>query len=145
MGQPVEFVHEAEPPRVLRAQALPYPELKRVWVRVELTPFAAHPELEMVILGPDGSVEAEMFMVYVPFTYVSLTMHLRRPPQPSQPYCLMLRLTRDDLLLDQRAAPFDLVFVERDAAKAAADALTWPERGVAIAPLPSTPDMESSV
>ena len=79
LNQPIEFVHEDEPPRFLRAQALPYPDLQRVWTRVQLTPFAGHPELEMAILDPDGQPEAAMAMVDVQFTYVSLTMHLKRP------------------------------------------------------------------
>jgi len=76
-----------------------------------------------------------MAMVDVQFTYVSLTMHLKRP-QPGALYHLLLRLTRDNTLLDQRAVPFDLVFVERDEAMAEAEALTWSERGAAIEPLP---------
>lgn len=134
-NQPIDFVHEDEPPRFLRAQALPYPDLARVWTRVQLTPFAGHPELEMVILDPNGQPAATMRMVDVQFTYISLTMHLKRP-QPDDRYHLVLRLTRDNTLLDQRAIPFDLVFVERDEAKAEAEALEWPERGAAIEPLP---------
>ena len=135
LNQPIDFLHEDEPPRFVRAQALPYPDLQRVWTRVQLTPFAGHPELEMVILDPDGQPEATMAMVDVQFTYVSLTMHLRRP-RPGDPYHLLLRLTRDHTLLDQRAVPFDLVFVERDEAMAEAEALEWSERGAAIEPLP---------
>ena len=134
-NQPIVFAQEDEPPRLLRAQALPYPDLQRVWVRVQLTTFAAHPELEMTLLGPDGSPHASMTMVDVPYTYVSLTLHLRQP-QPGQPYALQARVTRDHTLLDERTVPFSLVFVERDQAKSDADALEWTERGVAIEPLP---------
>ena len=136
MNDPVQFVIEEEPPRFLRAQALPYPELKRVWARVELTAIASRPgpELEMAILDPDGREAAAMVMVDVQHSYVSLTMHLKQP-LPGQPYQLLLRLTRDDMLLDQRAVPFDLVFVERDEAKAEAEALTWTERAASISPL----------
>ncbi len=142
MSDPVQFLVEDEPPRFLRAQALPYPELKRVWARVELTPFARRPgpELEMAILGPDGREVAAMAMVDVQHSYVSLTMHLRQP-LPDERYTLLLRLTSEDTLLDQRAVPFDLVFVERDEAMAGAEALSWTERAVAIAPLPDGPDL----
>lgn len=135
LDQPIEFVHEDEPPRFLRAQALPYPDLQRIWTRVQLTPFAGHPELEMAIIDPDGQPAAAMTMVDVQFTYVSLTMHLKRP-RPGESYHLALRLTRDNTLLDQRAVPFNLVFVERDEAMAEAEALAWTERGAAIEPLP---------
>lgn len=138
MTDPVQFVAEEEPPRFLRAQALPYPDLKRVWMRVQLTPFAVRPgpELEMALLGPEGQEEAAMVMVDVQHTYVSLTMHLRRT-QPGQPYQLLLRLTRDDHLLDQRSVPFDLIFVERDDAMAEAEGLIWTERATPIAPIAS--------
>jgi hypothetical protein len=144
LNQPIEFVHEDEPPRFLRAQALPYPDLQRVWTRLELTPFSGHPELEMVILDPDGQPEAAMAMVDVQFSYVSLTMHLKRP-QPGALYHLLLRLTRDNTLLDQRAVPFDLVFVERDEAMAEAESLAWTERGVAIEPLPPDEDLPDGI
>lgn len=134
-GQPIDFVHEDQPPRFLRAQALPYPELSRVWTRVQLTEFVAHPDLEMVIVGPGDQVETTMTMVDVQHTYISLTMHLKRP-QPGQPYLLLLRLTRENLLLDQRAVPFGLVFVDRDEAMAEAETLLWTERGAPITPLP---------
>ena len=76
-----------------------------------------------------------MAMVDVQFTYVSLTMHLKRA-RAGEAYHLVLRLTRDNTLLDQRTVPFDLVFVERDEAMADAEALAWTGRGAAIEPLP---------
>lgn len=139
LNQPVGFLHESEPPRFLRAQALPYPDLKRVWTRVQLTEFVGRPELELAILGPDGAEEAAMVMVDVQHTYVSLTMHLKRVV-PQAPYRLLLRLTRDNLLLDQREVPFDLVFVERDEAKAEAELIQWPQRAVPITSLPDVTD-----
>lgn len=138
--RPVDFRYEEEPPRFLRAQALPYPDLQRVWTRVQLTEFVGHPELEMVILGPDDREEAYMVMVDVPYTYISLTMHLKRS-LPGQRYRFLLRLTRDHTLLDQREVPFDLVFVDRDQAKAEAEQIAWTERGVPITPLPPEPEI----
>ena len=134
MIAPVDFFEESEPPRFVRGQALPYPDLQRVWTRVQLTEFASHPELEMVILGPDGREEAAMVMVDVQFTYISLTMHLKHS-LPGQTYRLLLRLTRDQTLLDQREVSFDLVFVDRDEAKAEAEQLLWAKRSVPVMPL----------
>ncbi|MER2599174.1 MAG: hypothetical protein ABTQ73_06615 [Caldilineales bacterium] len=138
--QPLEFFHEDQPPHMLRGQALPYPDLQRVWVRVQLAPFAGHPELEMVILDSAAQPVASMIMVDVQFAYVSLTLHLKQP-QPAAPYTLLLRLTRDHTLLDQRAVPFVLTFVERDQAKAEAEGMIWPERGVPITPLTPEDDL----
>lgn len=136
MTAPIDFLEESEPPRFVRGQALPYPDLQRVWTRVQLTEFAGHPELEMVILGPDGREQAAMVMVDVQFTYVSLTMHLKHS-LPGETYRLVLRLTRDQTLLDQREISFDLVFVDRDEAKAEAEQLLWAKRGVPVMPLPA--------
>ena len=136
MTAPIDLFEESEPPRFMRGQALPYPDLQRVWTRVQLTEFAGHPELEMAIFGPDGREEAAMVMVDVQFTYVSLTMHLKRS-FPGETYRLLLSLTRDQLLLDQREISFDLVFVNRDEAKAEAEQLLWPTRGVPVMPLPA--------
>ena len=49
---------EKEPPRILRAEVWPYPELNRLWVRLEISPFAAFPNLELILLDPDSQ---EMF------------------------------------------------------------------------------------
>ena len=135
MTTPVDFFEESEPPRFIRGQALPYPDLQRVWTRVQLTDFAGHPELEMVILGPDDDEEAAMVMVDVQFTYISLTMHLKHS-LPGETYRLLLRLTRDQTLLDQREISFDLVFVDRDEAKAEAEQLHWDRRGAPVTRLP---------
>lgn len=139
LNQPIGFLNESEPPRFLRAQALPYPDLKRVWARIQLTEFVGRPELELVILGPDGAEEAAMVMVDVQHTYVSLTMHLKHA-LPQAPYRLLLRLTRDNLLLDQREVPFDLVFVDRNEAKAEAELIQWSQRAVPITPLSDVAD-----
>ncbi len=136
MTTPIDFFEESEPPRFIRGQALPYPDLQRVWTRVQLTDFAGHPVLEMAILGPDGREEAAMVMVDVQFTYVSLTMHLKHS-LPGETYRLLLRLTRDQTLLDQREISFALVFVDRDEAKAEAEQLQWDRRGVPVTPLPA--------
>ena len=132
----IDFLEESEPPRFVRGQALPYPDLQRVWTRVQLTEFAGHPELELVILGPDDLEEAAMVMVDVQFTYVSLTMHLKHSLR-GETYRLLLRLARDQTLVDQREISFVLVFVDRDKAKAEAEQLLWSTRGVPIMPLPA--------
>jgi hypothetical protein len=136
---PVDLFEEHEPPRFVRGQALPYPDLRRVWTRIQLSEFAGHPELELVILGPDDREEAAMVMVDVQFTYVSLTMHLKHSLAGAA-YRLLLRLTRDHWLLDQREISFHLVFVDRDEARAESEQLLWPTRGVPIMRLPSQDD-----
>lgn len=101
---------ETQPPAILRAEVWPYPGLDRLWVRVETGPFAAYPNLAITVLGPDGAVAATMFMVEIRDAYQSVTLHLRRPPQPGARYALELELTRDERTLDTRRLEFDLVF-----------------------------------
>jgi hypothetical protein len=101
---------EEQPPTILRAEAWPYPELDRLWVRVELAPFVAFPNLELFLTDETGEVVSTMFMVEVREPYQSLTLHLRQPPQPDRPYRLAIELTRDEQVLDTRELDFDLVF-----------------------------------
>jgi hypothetical protein len=101
---------EERPPAISRAEVWPYPELDRLWVRLELSPFVAFPNLELVLAGPDGEVVNSMYMVEVHETYQSLTLFLRQPPQPGQRYLLTMELTRDEQVLDRRELDFDLVF-----------------------------------
>ncbi len=101
---------EDEPPRLLRAEVWPYPNLERLWVRLEISPFVAFPNLELILFDPGGDAINSMYMVEVRETYQSLTLHLRQPPQPEQRYHLTVELTRDEQVLDTRELDFDLVF-----------------------------------
>jgi hypothetical protein len=101
---------EEHPPLIERAEAWPYPELDRLWVRVETSPFAAYPNLGFTLLGPEGEVVSSMYMIEIRNPYQSLTMHLRRPPLAGQRYRLEILLSRADQSLDQRALDFDLVY-----------------------------------
>jgi len=101
---------EAHPPVIQRAEAWPYPELTRLWVRVEISPFVAFPNLAITVTGPDEAVVAAMFMVEIRDPYQSVTLHLRQAPQPGEKYTLELELSRDEVLLDTHRLEFDLVF-----------------------------------
>jgi hypothetical protein len=101
---------EDRPPTIQRAEVWPYPELNRLWVRVEISPFVAYPNLELILSDPNGEVINSMYMVEVRETYQSLTLHLRQEPHPGQPYRLTIELTRDEQMLDTRQLHFELVF-----------------------------------
>ncbi|MCC7353063.1 MAG: hypothetical protein IT330_04835 [Anaerolineae bacterium] len=110
----INLSYEDSPPRIERVQVLPYPDLKRLWVRIQLTSFAAHPNVEVSVLGPDGEVAAEMFVVENRETYLSLTLHLPAPV-PGARYLARVALQRGHETvetLDMQEYPFDLVFVE---------------------------------
>jgi hypothetical protein len=101
---------EARPPVIQRAEVWPYPELDRLWVRVETGPFVAFPNLAITVIAPDEAVVATMFMVEIRDPYQSVTLHLRQAPQPGEKYTLALELSRDEVALDTRRVGFDLVF-----------------------------------
>lgn len=103
---------ETEPPTIRRAEAWPYPDLQRLWARIETSPFVAHPNLTLTVRDPDGAVVCTMFMVEIREPYQSVTLHLRQPPRAGERYELMIELERDEQTLDARTVPFDLVFRE---------------------------------
>ena len=105
---------EAQPPVIERGEVWPYPGLKRLWVRVQVSAFAAFPNLALTVTDPDGGVACSMFMVEIRDPYQSVTLHLRREPAPGASYRLEIELMRDEAILDTRAIDFELVFREPD-------------------------------
>jgi hypothetical protein len=101
---------EEHPPAIRRAEVWPYPDLVRLWVRMETTPFAAFPNVAFTVTDPDGAAAASMFMVEIREPYQSVTLHLRRPPRPGERYRLEIELSRDETVLDTRSIDFDLTF-----------------------------------
>lgn len=101
---------EERPPVFLRAEAWPYPDLQRLWVRLEISSFAAFPNLELTLTDSHGEVVSRMFVVEVREAYQSLTLHLRQEPRAGKPYRLTVELTRDEQVLDTRSLVFDLIF-----------------------------------
>ena len=105
-------VAEVHPPVIERAEALPYPELSRLWVRIQISPFATCPDLALNLLDPDGMVVSTMFVVEAREPYQSLTLHLRHPPRPGELYRLDIELSRNREVLDTRQLSFELAFKE---------------------------------
>lgn len=101
---------ETSPPVILRAEVWPYPDLQRLWVRVEISPFAAHPNLAFAVSDPEGLIVCTMYIVEAREPYQSVTLHLRQAPRPGECYRLHIELSRDDAVLDERSIPFELVF-----------------------------------
>jgi hypothetical protein len=105
-------VVESHPPTIERTQVLPYPELSRLWVRVQISPFETYPDLALTLLDPDGKVASTMFVIQAHEPYQSLTLHLRQPPRAGGLYRLEIELSRDGELLDARSIRFELTFKE---------------------------------
>lgn len=101
---------EEHPPVIRRAEVWPYPDLRRFWVRLETSPFAAFPNLELILTDAEERVVSSMFVVEVRDTYQSLTLHLRQEPRPGERYRLTFALSRNEDVLDTQVLDFDLVF-----------------------------------
>ena len=108
-------VTEDRPPQIIRAEVWPYPDLKRLWVRLQTSPFASYPDIALTARDPDGCVVATMFIVEARETYQSLTLHLRQLPRPSAQYQLEIELRRDEKILDTQTVSFELTFKEPEA------------------------------
>ena len=59
----------------------PYPDLKRIWTRLWLTPVPeeTRPNLEVVIYNPDGTENCSVFMLEHAEARAETTLHLRNP------------------------------------------------------------------
>lgn len=111
-----------EPLRFERIVLYPYPDLKRIWTRLWLTAAQdQQPNVELVVLNPDGSENNSVFMMARSEQRIETTLHLRTP-QPGATYRVIAALSAglgDDVqLLDRHE--FDLILEFRD-----------PERGQA--------------
>ncbi len=74
--------------RVVRAEATPYADGRRVKVGVSLTPFLERPDVELRIADPAGETLAEADVVECVEPEFELTLHLRHLP----PKAMLCRL-----------------------------------------------------
>jgi hypothetical protein len=106
----VPVYEETVPPTIERAEVWPYPDLMRLWVRVQVSRFAQFPNLAFEVTDPDGAVVASLYMVEIREPYQSITLHLRPEPRPGATYCCRVELIRDEQLLDEQAVDFELTY-----------------------------------
>jgi hypothetical protein len=92
---------------IRKLRAIPLPDMKRVTVEMELSPFAEHPNLDISILSPKGEVIANMFVVEARDQVMALTLHLRQP-EPAGLYTARLVVLKGEETLDQREVTFNL-------------------------------------
>ncbi|MCO6450944.1 MAG: hypothetical protein J5I90_09185 [Caldilineales bacterium] len=109
--QSINLNFDAGPIRIERMAVHPYPDLARLWVRVQLSPFENPPNVRLLCLDADGKTAAEMLLVEWREPYISLTMHLKNP-MPDASYIMRVEVVRDEQLIDSKEHPFDLVFSE---------------------------------
>ncbi len=108
----VRVVRGPEQTKIESIEVYPYPDLKRLWVRIELTPFDERPSLDLEIFDPRGNLVSEMLVVDAMEYSFSVTMHLRNAPEPDETYFLRASLVRGQEEIDSFERTFDLVFVD---------------------------------
>jgi hypothetical protein len=92
---------------IRKLRAIPLPDVKRVTVEMELSPFAEYPDLDLSILSPQGEAVANMLVVEARDQVMALTLHLRQP-EPAALYTARLTVLRGAETLDQREVTFPL-------------------------------------
>ena len=112
MAAGITLKFDAGPLRIERMEVHPYPDLRRLWVRVQLSNFATPPNVRLACLDATGAEVADMLLVEWQDAYISMTMHLRQP-EPGAQYTFRAEVARDEELLDSRDLPFVLEFQDQ--------------------------------
>ena len=116
MARGLTFRFDKPEIEVERVAVYPYPDLTRLWVRVQITSFATPVVVELTCMDQDGQEVSDMLLVDWRDPYISLTMHLKKPPQPDAMYTLMVHVERDEQTLVDYHHDFPLTFVDPDQA-----------------------------
>ena len=99
---------------VERVAVYPYPDLTRLWIRIQITSFATPVVVELTCLDEDGIEVASMLLVDWRDPYISLTMHLKKTPKPDTVYVLHVHIERNEKILVEHNHDFSMVFVNPD-------------------------------
>ena len=110
---------EADAPlRFERILIYPYPDLRRLWVRIWLPARMEDeaPNVELIVYNPDGSENNSLVLLAQTDTRLNNTFHLKAPVLPDQIYRVEALLS---VGLDRKAQPvdhrsFDLTLTFRD-------------------------------
>ena len=106
------------PLRFERILIYPYPDLRRLWVRIWLPARLEEdaPNVELTLYNPDGSENSSLVLLAQSDTRLNNTLHLKDPVLPGQIYrmeaSLTLGLSKDAQLVDRKT--FDLTLAFRD-------------------------------
>ncbi len=108
----IQIEWDEQTPRIVAASVLPYPDLRRLWLRVALSPFGEYPNLDMTITDPVGRPVASASMIELRQQELALTLHLSQPPQPDAIYQAHLVLSHGGEERHRLTVDFPLTFVE---------------------------------
>ena len=113
----INLFDDAEPLRFKHILIYPYPDLKRLWVRVWLpAKQGAEPNVELRLLNPNGSENNSLLLLAQTDVRLNNTFHLKEPVQPGATYRMVAELTQgfgdQAELLDRQE--FDIVLEFRN-------------------------------
>lgn len=113
----ISLFDEDEPLAFKRILIYPYPDLKRLWVRIWLpAKQGAEPNVELRIYNPDGRENNSLVLLAQTDTRLNNTLHLKEPLQPGATYHVQAELSsgfgQEAQILDQQA--FDMVLEFRN-------------------------------
>ena len=108
---PVPEIEETTP-KIERLLIYPYPDLTKLWVRIDLSPFSKYPNVEATLYAPEGRRLSGFNIIENRDFNISVTLHLRSEPQEGETYRLEVTLSRDNEILAQETKSFPMVFVE---------------------------------
>lgn len=94
----IDFVNPDQVPqpkhkiRIVGLQAIPYPDRRRVWVEVKVTPFQERPNLLLVVQKDNGTIVNELSVIETMHANMEFTVHIRTPSDPAGDYVLIVEL-----------------------------------------------------
>lgn len=90
----INFMQGADQPlRVRRIVLLPYPDLTRLWLRMQLEAMPAEPpNIDIQIWNPDDTENLRASYVAYDDTYVDATLHMK-DPEPGKIYTCTTRVS----------------------------------------------------
>ncbi len=112
----ISLFQQDEPLKFQRIVLYPYPDLKRIWTRLWITPVAdQQPNVEVHVLNPDGSENTSVYMMMRSEERIETTLHLRNGV-PGETYRvvaeLSLGVSETPQVIDH--TEFDLILEFRD-------------------------------
>lgn len=76
----ISLFQDDEPLKFERIIIYPYPDLKRIWVRMWITPKEdSPPNVDIAIINPDGSENCSASMLAQSDTKLEKTLHMKEP------------------------------------------------------------------
>jgi hypothetical protein len=91
----ISLFEDKAPLRVERCILYPYPDLKRIWTRLWVTPTQAEekPNLEVILINPDGTENCSVFLMADAEARAETTLHLHTPI-PGATYGVAVEMTQ---------------------------------------------------